>query len=183
MLKKITIILFVLGLIYIIWPGPSSINDIAQLPDSLKSDEPGDNQSEIVAYFSNGRRKDVTNFYKNQMSYLNIFMFTIPPIRSNHPPEEAFTYIKDQQPSTYLEQYSLPFRDALYVNGFEPFNAQGKPYREGATRIFVKNNFYDSKTTLHYYGSSLSIRIVIYILSWICIILLFKLSRKALTEK
>jgi hypothetical protein len=138
-------------------------------PGSLKSDEPGDTYQNPnnAAYFSNFRRQEVIGFYKDQFSYLNIFGFKIPPLNSNHPPEEAFTYIRDQQASTYLEQFAYPLRDALFVNGFEPFDESGKPYRQGATNIFTKEAFFDSKTTIRYFGSSVISRLLVYILIWV----------------
>ena len=183
--RLITLLFFGLGLIYILWPTPSLDKNIPPLPQSLKSDEPGDTTQvkNVAAYFSNYRRSEAVKFYKDQFSYLNIFGFTIPPIRLNHPPEEAFTYIRDQQPSTFLEQYTYPLRDSLFVNGFEPFDEKGKPYRDGATDIYVNGSFYETKTTLRYFGSSAATRLVIYILIWICLIALLKLSRKATIEK
>lgn len=183
--RKLLVLIFVIGLVYLIWPGPSSINEIPALTGSLKSDEPGDTtqNKNIAAYFSNSRRKDVTGFYQEKFGYLNFFGFKIPPIRMNLPPEEAFTYIRDQQPSTYLEQYVYPFRDSLYVNGFEPFDEKGKEYRKGATQINIKGSFYLSKTTVRYYGSSVALRVIIYILAWLSLILIYKLFRKALTDK
>lgn len=186
MLKKIIlIIIFLLGLTYLLWPGPTHTSNFPPLPNSLKSGEPGDTYQNpnVAAFFSQLRRPEVINFYKNEFTYLNIFGIKIPPLRSNHPPEEAFTYMRDQQPSTYLEQYSYPLRDSLFINGFEPFDEQGKPYRDGATDIYVEDQFYLTKTTLRYYGSSIFSRIIIYLLIWVSLVLLFKLSRKALTEK
>ena len=184
--KSILTIIFILGLIYLLWPGPSSITDFPPLPDSLKSDEPGDTweHPDNAAYFSDFRRPHVVDYYKNYFSYLNIFGISIPPLRSNHPPEEAFTYIRDQQQSTYLEQFAYPLRDALYVNGFEPFDEVGKPWREGATRIYPNaDRFYLSKTTLRYYSSSIPSRLTIYIMIWVSMILLYKLTKKAVLEK
>lgn len=184
--KSALTLLFLLGLIYLLWPGPSSINDFPPLPDSMRSDEPGDTweNPDNAAYFSDFRRPYVVDYYKNHFSYLNIFGLIIPPLSSNHPPEEAFTHIRDQQQSTYLEQFSYPLRDAIFVNGFEPFDEQGKPWREGATRMFPNEiRFYDSKTTIRYYSSSIPSRLIVYILIWISMILLYKLTKKAVTEK
>jgi hypothetical protein len=184
-LKKLLVLIFVIGLIYLVWPGPASINEIPELATSLKSDEPGDTtqNKNIAAYFSNNRREEVTGFYSGQFGYLNFLGFKIPPIRMNLPPEEAFTYIRDQQPSTYLEQFTYPFRDSLYVNGFEPFDEKGKEYRKGATQINIKGSYYLSKTTVRYYGSSVAVRVFLYILAWVCMILIYKLFRKALSDK
>ena len=185
MKKLIFIVIFLIGLVYLLWPGPTHTSDFPALPDSLKSDEPGDTfqNPNNAAYFSNLRRKQVIEFYKNEFAYLNIFGIKIPPLRSNHPPEEAFTYIRDQQPSTYLEQYSYPLRDSLFINGFEPFDETGKPYRGDAVDIFINGSFYETKTSIRYYGSSTVSRVAVYLLIWVSVILLFKLTKKAVLKK
>jgi hypothetical protein len=170
MIQKIgLVLLFCLGLVYLMWPGPQTIRDIPALPESIKSTEPGDTTqvANVAAYFSNMRRQEVTDFYHRQFSYLTIFGVPIPPIKLNRPPEEAYTYIRDQQASTYLEEYVYPLRDSIYVNGFEPFNEQGKSYKLGATDIYIDGAFYDTKTTLRYYGSSMIWRLIVYIGIWI----------------
>lgn len=162
-------LLFFAGFFYLIMPGPSSIGDIAPIPGSLKSKEPGDTIQvpNIAAYFSNDRRKEVTGFYTGEFTYLKFLGFSIPPIKLNHPPEEAYTYIRDQQASTYLEQYTYPLRDSIFVNGYEPFDINGKIYKRGATSIFIEGNYYDTKTTIRYYPSSVMWRIAIYFGIWI----------------
>ncbi len=186
MIKRIVLIcFFLLGLIYLIVPGPTSINNILPLPDSKKSAEPGDSIQvpNIAAYFSDNRRQAVTAFYREQFSYINILGFKIPALRFNHPPEDAYTYIRDQQPSTYLEEYSYPLRDSIYVNGFEPFDLNGKPYRRGATLILIDSRYYISKTTLRYYGSNVFLRVFIYLLIWFSLWALFRLYKKILINK
>lgn len=170
LMPKISLALvFCLGLVYLLWPGPTSIGDVSALPDSVKSTEPGDTTqvTNVAAYFSNMRRKEVTSFYYQEFSYLTIFGIPIPPIKLNRPPEEAYTYIRDQQASTYLEEYIYPPRDSIYVNGFEPFNELGKPYKLGATDIFIDGVFYDTKTTIRYYGSSMVWRLIVYLGIWV----------------
>lgn len=169
MKKVILVVLFLFGLTYVAWPGPSSINDIPPLPDSTKSTEPGDTTQvpNIAAYFSNYRRTEVTKYYRENFSYIKIFGIPVPPLRLNRPPEESYTFIRDQQATTYLEEYVYPLRDSIFVNGFEPFNENGKPYKTGATDIYIDGIFYDSKVTLRYYGSSLITRILIYAGIWV----------------
>ncbi len=181
MIKATLVILFLLGLVYLILPGPKSISDIQALPDSKKSTEPGDTTQvpNVAAYFSNYRRGFVTKFYRTDFSYLNIFAFVIPAQRFNHPPEESYTYIRDQQVGTYLEEYSYPFRDSLFVNGFEPFDTKGKAYRRGATSILIDGIYYDSKTTIRLFTSPVYARVLVYILTWVCMIFLVKLFKRA----
>lgn len=185
MKKIILIIIFLLGLTYLLWPGPNHVSDFPGLPGSLKSIEPGDTweNPNNAAYYSDFRRAYVIDFYKNQFEHLNILGIKIPPLHSNHPPEEAFTAIRDQQQSTYLEQFTYPLRESLYVNGFEPYDEQGKPWRQGAHHMLLDGKFYLSKTTLRYYGSSIASRVTIYILIWVSLFLLYKVSKKAVMEK
>lgn len=185
MKKTILTIIFLLGLTYLLWPGPNHTNDFPPLPGSLKSVEPGDTweNPNNAAYYSDFRRAYVIDFYRNQMNHLNIFGIQIPAFRKNYPPEEAFTYIRDQQQSTYLEEFSYPLRESLFVNGFEPFDEQGKPYRNGAHHMLIDGTFYATKTTLRYYGSSIQNRIIIYLLIWISIYFIYKITRKAIAEK
>lgn len=184
-LKVIILSIFLLGLTYLLLPGPKSINDIPPLPESLKSKEPGDTTQtpNIAAYFADLRRKEVIEYYKLKFSYLSFFGFKIPPIRLNHPPEEAYNYIRDQQASTYLEQFSYPLRDSIYINGYEPFDEKGKIYKRGATTIYIEGNYYDSKTTLRYYGSAIFMRAILYIGIWISGYYLYKLSKKLYLQK
>ena len=186
MIKKVVLgVLFLIGLIYLLLPGPTSIQDIPAIPESVKSTEPGDTTqvSNVAAYFSNMRRKDVTHFYHQQFSYLSFLGIQIPPLKLNRPPEEAYMYIRDQQASTYLEEYVYPLRDSIFVNGFEPFNEHGKAYRAGATDIFIDGVFYDTKTTVRYFGSPMIWRILIYIGIWIGFYFMYKTIKEILKKK
>lgn len=177
--------IFIMGLVYILAPGPQSINDIPPLPGSLKSEEPGDTYQNpnIAAYFSNYRRKYVTNYYKEEFSSLNFWGFKIPPIALNHPPEEAFQYIRDQERTKYLEQYFYPLRDAIFVNGYEPFEETGKKFDAISVPIYINGYYFTSKTTLKYYHSPVFWRLIIYIFGWVCFIFLVKTFKKALKTK
>lgn len=182
--KTLILIIFLIGLVYIAWPVKGEINDIAPLPESLKSTEPGDTHQNpnIAAYFSNFRRKYIINFYRKDFEHIKLFNLTLPAIKLNHPPEEAFLYIRDQQQSMYLEQLIYPMREALYINGIEPFNEKGKPFYTGITRIKVDGNVYNTKTTLRYYPSNLVDRVMIYLLSCGAIYALYILSKRSLRE-
>jgi hypothetical protein len=54
------------------------------------------------------------------MSEDKLFGLSLPTYRLNYPPEEAQTIIRDQTRSTYLEEVVHPFRESIFVNGFEP---------------------------------------------------------------
>ncbi len=178
-------ILFLVGLIYLLVPGPNSITQLPQLPNSLKSKEPGDTfqNPNNSAYFSKYYRSFVTSYYKSAFEKLNGFNNFLPSVKLNHPPEEAFQYIRDQQQSTYLEEFLYPFRDSLYVNGYEPYNQKGKPFYPGINRIIVNGKYFDTKTTLRLYHSKEQNRVIVYILMWVGILALLKLSKKAIQSK
>lgn len=184
-MKKILWMFFVLGLIYLVLPGPSKIEDFTPIPDSTRSNLDGDTwqNPNIVAYFSDFRRVDITQFYRQQLGDKYFFGKFIPPIRLNHPPEAAYTYIRDQQESTFLEEYIYPFRESLYVNGYEP-EVENRMFKKPSN--FVGNHVwyeevpFNSKATLRFYPSNPISRVIIYLGIWAVTITLFKLYRKVL---
>ncbi len=185
-MKKILLwVVFTLGLIYLILPGPGKIEDFAPIPDSTKSNLDGDTwqNPNLVAYFSDFKREEITNFYKNQLSGKYFFGGLIAPIRLNHPPEAAYTYIRDQQESTFLEEYIYPFRESLYVNGYEPEVENimfKKPSNFVGSHVWYDEVPYNSKTTLRFYPSNPVSRVMIYLGIWAAAVALFRLYRKAL---
>jgi hypothetical protein len=163
------LVVFLLGLVYLLAPGKISINDFAPLPNSIKSQLSGDTYQNpnIAAYFSDYWRADVTHFYYQQASYLNIFGISIPPLFINHPPEEAFQYIRDQQESTYLEEYFYPFRDQFFVNGWEPVDINGKVFRADWSPLIYDDVHANSKATLRFYPSKPIYRVAAYLGMWV----------------
>jgi hypothetical protein len=178
-------LIFIAGFIYLLIPGPMSIGDIPGVPGAVKSDEPGDTYQNpnIAGYYGDKRRKFVTQFYQEAFEKLNFGSLPIPSIRLNHPPEEAFAYIRDQQKSTYLEQYLYPLRGYLFVNGYEPYDENGKRFDSGAYPLDYKGDIYPTKVTVRYYPVPFINRVLIYILYWIGGLVLFWLFKKVLREK
>ena len=178
-------LIFLFGLYYLLIPGPTYIGDFPPLPNSVTSQLSGDTwqHPNIVAYFSNWWRPDVTPYYYKSFSYLKIFGVTIPPLKINHPPEEAFQYIRDQQESTYLEEYFYPFRDQLFVNGWEPFDKNGKRFRGDWNRVVYNDIFYNSKVTLRYYPSKRIYRVIVYVGIWASAFALWWVAKKIKMEE
>ena len=148
-------------LIYLILPGPTSITDFPAMPNSHTSTLSGDTVQvpNVVAYFSDNYRDFVIPFYSN--AYKTKAKLPFDPIRFNYPPQFAYTAIKDQTQSTYLEELTYPLRDTLFVNGMEPFTKDGKHRFEGAT-LFVHDGEHETKVTLRFYPSSRIIRILVW---------------------
>lgn len=184
--KSIVGIIFLLGLLYILSPQPSSINDFPYLPNSVKSTDPFDYQyPNEIAFFSNYWRADVTGFYRNNFKDLNRFLgLSFPPIVLNHPPEEAKEFIQNEPHSTYLEQYIYPLKDSIYVSGFEPYDQNGKPFTPGIRPVILNNTtFFNSQINVHFFPTSVYSRILIYLGIWVSLFLLYKLFLDVLREK
>ena len=161
-LKIVLIILSTLLLIYMFMPGPDSITDFPALPDSIKSNLEGDTIQvpNVSAYFSNNYRDFVIPYYYE--SYKEDTSVPFGPLRLNYPPEFAFTAIKDQTQSTYLEEFVYPLKDSLFINGLEPVEKDGSPRYVGGGRFEIDGRFIDTKVTLRFYPSTVPVRIAVW---------------------
>ena len=182
--RAFLICLFVLGLIYLILPGPTKISDFPALLNSVKSNLDGDTwqNTNIVAYYSDFRRDGITKFYKSFFSRSLLFGIPLPIISLNHPPEEAYRYVRDQQESTFLEEYTFPLRETIFVNGYEP-RTEHIMHNEDTTDLVSNtikygDNRYNSKSTLRYYPSSPFFRVLIYTGMWVSCVWLYKIYKR-----
>lgn len=182
-MKYFKLIFFIFSavlLIYMLWPGPSKISDFPALPHSVKSKLEGDTIQipNVAAYFSNNFREFVVPFYS--AIYHKETALPFGPLWLNHPPEDSWSAIKVNTDSTYLEELVYPLRDSLYVNGFEPFYADGKPKFWGSIKFDVMGQSFYTKTTLRFYPSSIITRILVWFGIIASIYLLAKLGKKIL---
>lgn len=162
------------------WPQPSSVDDLPLLDNSVISTLSGDTLQvkNVLGFFSENYRDYTTGFYRKNFQKINHFI--IPPIRLNHPPEYAYTAIKDQTQSTYLEEYVYPLRNSLYVNGFEPFYENGEPKFWGSVKFVQSKKEFSTKVTIRYYPSPIIVRLFTWILINISIYLLWKIGKKVI---
>lgn len=173
-LKIVYIVSSLVFLVYLSWPQPDSIGNFKDLPGSTRSTLEGDTVQvpNVKAFFSNNFRQYATNFYMKD--FQDLFSLPFTPIRLNYPPEFAFTAIKDQTQSTYLEEFVYPLKGSLYVNGLEPLTENGKPKYQGAIKFEIGKDRYFTKVTLRYYPSPLWARVGVWLGINIIMILLWR---------
>lgn len=132
---------------------------IPQVPDlvnSIKSDLPGDTTQlvNVKGYFTNQSRTEVTNFYKANLN-------SPFKIRLNHPPEKSKTIFKDTMQSYYLEEFIIPFKMSLFVNGYEWENdVFTKPEKRVANKIIYNGLEYKAKITAKIYPTTIYQRLI-----------------------
>ncbi|KKU92629.1 hypothetical protein A3H89_02525 [Candidatus Amesbacteria bacterium RIFCSPLOWO2_02_FULL_48_11] len=84
-------------------------------PGSLTSTEPADTESIYrQAFFTDLDRIELISYFTSQ------FSSPVTPLRLNYPPEEAYSLIRDQTRSSWMEELVHPWRDSLLINGFYP---------------------------------------------------------------
>jgi len=159
MIKKTVIVLFcffnIFAIIYLISPTPT----LPDLVNSTKSDLPGDTVQlkNVSGYFTNMTRTEVVNFYKAY--YSGPFRIII-----NHPPEKSKEIIRDTTQSYYFEEFVLPFKESLYINGFEWENdVFTKVDSRAQNRIIYKDKEYKSKITLRTFPTSPTKRLLAFL--------------------
>lgn len=151
LLKVLIVILFVPLFYYVSIPNPPFPKPPT---DAVQSKEPADTESQFRrAYFTNLTREEVINHYKKEFN--NGFNIYTP--RLNYPPEESATVIRDQTRSTYLEEIVHPFRESIYISGFEPKS-------EKDTIIIDKVNW-NQKIIVKYVSSTIYARVFVLFLT------------------
>lgn len=157
--KIIYVLLSLSFLLYLILP-------LSGFPEkqetSMQSSEPADTETPLRrGYYANADRASVIGYYRNEFAKTEIFgrEFKLFSFRLNYPPEESQVLIRDQNRSTYLEEIVHPFRQSLFISGFEP------KYDKDA--IIVDGMNYQQKLVIKLVVSNVFIRIFLGLLSMI----------------
>jgi hypothetical protein len=153
-MRALVLVFLGLFIFYLFLPTP----DFPEPPSGFKqSFEPADVETPLRrGYYTDITREEVMDYYQSQFwGY-----------RLNYPPEEAQTIIRDQTKSTFLEEIVHPFRESLFINGFEPSEPQYKAVIEGRE--------WRQKIIIRYVPSSLWARLVVAagVVLWIFLLLL-----------
>ncbi|MFV1917128.1 MAG: hypothetical protein ACC618_01400 [Patescibacteria group bacterium] len=163
-LVKTIYIVFAFSLfLYLFIPNPS----FPKPPkDALRSNEPADTESLVRrAYFTNYTREEVMNYYSNNFKLPGFLNISTPTYRLNYPPEEAQTIIREQTRSTFLEEIVHPFRESLFVSGFEP--------KDPKDAIEIEGKIWRQKITVRLVQSTLLSRFLVATLTLIVIAIIY----------
>lgn len=160
-LFKIFSVLLLLGfLFYLLLPTPPFP---LPPPDSVRSFEFADIESPLRrAYFTNHSREDVLAHYQIQFEHSPFLNIPLPTYRLNYPPEDAYALIRDQTRSTFLEEIVHPFRESVFVNGFQPSTEKDD--------IWYQEVHYKRKITIRYVPASPPVRVPLVFFSLIALL-------------
>lgn len=177
----IILVIYLIGLIYLVLPSP-------QYPDltgGARSDEEGDTwqNPDQKGFYTNMDRAAVLKDIQSQF-VIKIGNIALPTFRLNYAPEEARIIIRDQLESYYLEEIVYPFRESLFVNGWEPKKSPGfanRPAKE-IPEISLHGIPYNAKITLKPQRSSVFARVLVWTLTFPAIYLVFLSLKKSFSK-
>ena len=180
-MRKVWLSLGLLFSLYLVLPGPRL--PPPDLPESLKSTEPGDTYQipNVSAYYTRKKRDEVISFYKDYFSRSSFLGLPILTYRFVQPPEYAKTVWIDTKKSFYLEEFVHPFRESLFVNGLEwRGDIFSPPEKRKPSRFQVGGEIWPTKVSLRWFYSSWWSRLLIFWLAWSLFYLLLGLWQKEL---
>lgn len=167
-------LVYLIGVVYLLLPSPL-IND---LPDALKSNEPGDTwqNTDTKAFFTDWDREKVIGYYRDTFR-LKIGDFYLPNLRLNYRPEDTGTYVRKYIDTYYLEEIVIPMRESIFINGWDPKKSPTLAHlseeERKTTFIVIDGKEFQSKVTLKWYQSKVSHRLIIWTLTVLLIPLIF----------
>jgi hypothetical protein len=152
--RLLAFIFLVFSFLLLIYILPKSPEFPKPPENSVQSKEPADTESPLRrAYFTNLNRVEVISHYQKEFND----GFNVYSPRLNYPPEESATIIRDQTRSTYLEEIAHPFRESIYINGFEP--------KSEKDTILIDSVRWNQKIIIRYVPSPVWVRVVVLLLS------------------
>jgi hypothetical protein len=160
-MKKIIILIYILFsvtlLFYVALP---NFNFPIPPPDSIQSNEPADMETPLRrAYFTNFNRADVLMWYENQFKNSSFLNIPLPTYLLNYPPENSAGIIRDQTRSTFLQEIVHPFRETVFINGYEPAPTDNK------NKIVIDGVHWKQKIIIKYVPSNIFLRIIVSLLT------------------
>lgn len=179
MIKKIFLAILIIFNLLAVWYLLSPLPALPDLTNSAKSDLPGDTVQlkNVSGFFTNQSRTEVINFYK--ANFTGLFR-----IHLNHPPERSKIVILDTIQSNYLEEFILPFKESIFINGFEwqndPFT---KPEKRIVNKSIFKNKEYFAKITIKTFPTTVPQRLAAFFITEACAIFIFYAIKYTFSKK
>lgn len=174
-------VIYIFGLIYLILPSPI----YPDLTQAERSDEPGDTwqNPDQKGYYTNLQRAEVLEQIQSKFT-IKLLGFSVPSYRLNYRPEEALSLVRDQLKSYYLEEIVYPFRESIFVNGWEPTNSPqyAKMLKNEDPDISFRGVPFLSKVTLKPTNSKAASRVIIWTLIFPASYFVFKSLKKSLKD-
>ena len=137
-----------------------NFNFPTQPPGAVQSKEPADTETPLRrAYFTDYTRAQVIDWYLTQFKHSTFHNIALPTELLNYPPENSATIIRDQTRSTFLQEIVHPFRENVFINGYEPSSTDYE------NRIVINGVHYRQKIIIRYVPSSLVLRLLITLLT------------------
>lgn len=128
--------------------------------ESVQSLEPADTESPLrKAYFTNLTRSEVLDWYESQFRKSSFANIPMPTYLLNYPPEESQTIIRDQTRSTFLQEIVHPFRETVFINGYEPREDDNE------NRIVIEGTHWRQKIIVRYIPTNLILRLLLTLLT------------------
>ena len=161
MFKKVLIIFYAIFSLTILFYVSLPNYDFPNPPPGfVQSNEPADTENPLrKAYFTDHTRAEVLDWYKAQFDYSTLFNIKLPTYLLNYPPEDSQGIIRDQTRSTFLQEIVHPFRETVFINGYEPADTDYK------NRIVIDGVHYRQKIIIKYVPSNLALRFLVSLLS------------------
>jgi hypothetical protein len=157
--QSILLFLLLLTIYYLLLPSPIFP---PPPPGSLRSTEPGDLESIYRrAFFTNYSRSEILKYYSRYFNPSFPLQYLL-----TYPPAEAFSIIRDQTKSSWLQEIVHPWRESLYINGFYPTLP--------TEQININGVHYINKITIRYIPSHPVTRLTVMMLTSLALYWLFK---------
>lgn len=176
----ISILIYLLGVAYLVQPSPK----YPDVSSGVRSDEPGDTwqNPDQKGFYTNEDRSSVLSDIQSQFA-IKVWGYTIPTYRLNYPPEEAYTLVRDQLMSYYLEEIVYPLRESIFVNGWEPKKAPmfARVNPKDIPEISIHGVPYNAKITLKPVSSPVWARLFIWTMTFPSVWLVFGSLKKSVT--
>lgn len=168
-MKKILILIYILFsvtlLFYVALP---NFDFPKPPPGSVQSDEPADTETPLRrAYFTDLTRAEVLEWYTTQFKNSSFQNIPLPTYLLNYPPENSGSIIREQTRSTFLQEIVHPFRETLFINGYEPAPTDGQ------NRIVINNIHWRQKIIIKFVPSNVVIRILVTLMTLSSVLVLY----------